>query len=737
MPYRLSLLSLLCSAFFSASGQMYPGPPEKVYPDSLARRDLKIGLVLSGGGAKCLSQIGALKVIKEAGVQIDYIGGTSMGAIIGAMYALGFPVSEIERYLLQVNWEALLANEIPHDRLSFLDRPQAARYAFTLPIEEGKPRLPRGLNEAQYILKELSFLTQQSYRYPHFSAFPTPFLCVATNLETGQPRVFEQGSLLKALRASASFPSLFVPFPVEDTLYVDGGVVNNYPLEPLQKKELDYLIGIDVQDYLHQRKDLRTVIQVLEQISTLVNTRQQAYDEGQTDLLIEPRLPGVSITDFSQMDSTVAAGERAARQHWDALQALARRDTSAQAPSPIHLPLTRIRVSAIALHGNQSIDDRFLLGKIDLDTGTVYSTQRLGAILDLLYGTHYFENVYYTLEPYGEGYRLHFHFREKKYLNTLSLGVQYNTDFKAAALLNYTHRNLLFQHDQASIDLAIGENPRLRFQYFLDRGYIPTLGLKFRADQFDFRTYQQGRFTDQLRYRDYSLSLFLQSTIAHSYALGGGIQLENSQISSLFDRQTLQDFDRSFINYYGFLNFNSLNDPYFPTDGFHLEASYRLLAERIGLETFREPTSVLDLQYRETVPLGHHLTLLPQFRTAITIGPTPSFPYQIHLGSMGEDYINYIYPFAGYRYMELSGRNLVMAGLEAQFRLGNHHFLHLRGNAARLESTFDDLINTQKLLDGFALGYSFRSGLGPLSLYLASSTQHKSLYSYINLGFWF
>ncbi|MDR9374849.1 MAG: patatin-like phospholipase family protein [Schleiferiaceae bacterium] len=737
MPYRLLLFTLLFTALEPAFGQMSPTPPEKVYPDSTAGRDLKIGLVLSGGGAKCLSQIGALKVIEEAGVQIDYIAGTSMGAIVGAMYALGFPVSEIERYLLQVNWEALLANEIPHDRLSFLDRPKAARYAFTLPIESGKPRLPRGLNEAQYILKELSFLTQQSYRYADFSQFPIPFLCMATNLETGQGRVFEEGSLLKALRASASFPSLFVPYAIDDTLYVDGGVVNNYPLEPLQEKDLDYLIGIDVQDYLHRRQDLRSVLQVLEQISTLVNTRQQSYDEGQTDLLIEPDLAGQSITDFSHMDSTVAAGERAARRHWKALRALAQRDQPAPSSTPVQLPLTRIRVEDIALHGHNTVDERFLLGKIGLDTGTTYSTDRLATVLDLLYGTHYFENVYYTLEPFQEGYRLHFHFREKEHLNTLSLGVQYNTDFKAAALLNYTHRGLLFRHDQLNLDAAIGENPRLRLQYFLDRGYIPTLGLKFRGDQFDFRTYQQGNFTDQLRYRDYSLSLFLQSTIAHSYALGGGIQLENSQINSLFGSQPLQDFDRSFINYYGFLDFNSLDDPYFPRDGFHLEASYRLLAERIGLETFREPTSVLDLQYRETLPLGAQITLLPQLRSAITIGPTPPFPYQIHLGSMGKDYINYIYPFAGYRFMELSGRNLIMAGLEAQIKLGTNHFLHLRGNAARMEPTFDDLLTTQALLDGYALGYSFRSPLGPLSLYFASSSQHKSFYSYINLGFWF
>ena len=212
--------------------------------------DLKIGLVFSGGGAKCLAQIGALKVIDSAGIKVDYIAGTSMGAIIGSMYALGYSVDEIEEYLRKVDWDALLSNEIPHNRLSYFDRKSEARYLLSFPLVEGKLRLPTGLNYAQYILKQLSYLTQQSYRYPTFSDFPIPFLCVATNLENGQMKIFEDGNLTDALRASSAFPSLFTPYEVNGNLYIDGGLVNNYPVKPLRERGMDYIIGIDVQDFL-------------------------------------------------------------------------------------------------------------------------------------------------------------------------------------------------------------------------------------------------------------------------------------------------------------------------------------------------------------------------------------------------------------------------------------------------------------------------------------------------------
>lgn len=735
MKRLLGTILLLLSAASLCSGQDVLATSDT--SDTSGPQDLKIGLVLSGGGAKCLAQLGALEVMEEAGIHFDYIGGTSMGAIIGAMYALGYPLSEIKSYLKSINWPDLLSNEIPHDRLTYLDRPKARRYIATLPIKEGRPQLPQGLNQAQNMLSELSFITQQSYHYSSFQQFPIPFLCVATNLETGQARIMEEGSLVQALRASASFPSLFVPYPIADTLFVDGGVINNYPVVPIHEKNMDRIIGIDVQDYLYQRAELQTVIQILEQTSSFINGRQKELQQRYTDILVEPQLPDTEITDFQNINRIIQTGRDAARQHWDALRQLAQQDTSMSEKEPYHPPQKEILLTDLSLHGNQPSSERYIRGKLRLDTGQSYTKQDLSRALDILYGTHYFKTIHYQLEPFRQGYRLHIFLQEKEDLNTISLGINYSSDFQTAILANYTHRDLFFAHDQFNADLALGESPRIEAQYFLDRGYIPTLGLKFRSDQFKFNTFSSTSSHSELRYQDYSLSLFAQSTIANSYALGGGVQLENSEINALFGESELDDFNSGFINYYGFIDFNSLDHPYFPRQGFSLQASYRIVARRRGFSSFLEPSSILDADYRETFTLHPQLTLLTRLGGALTIGPRPPVPYRIYLGSQGRDYVNYIHPFVGYRYMELSGRNFLLAGAELQYEFLDQHYLRGKFNMAQLRAEPAELLTFNNPFHGYSLGYSYRSPLGPLSLHVASRAGQEKYFTYLSMGMWF
>jgi NTE family protein len=297
-----------------------------------AQEDLKIGLVLSGGGAKCLAQVGAIQVIEEAGIEFDYIGGTSMGAIIGAMYSLGFTGKEMEEYLRKVDWDALLANEVPRNRLSYFDRKSDSRYFLSFPIDSSGLSLPRGVNFAQYILRELSTITQQSYRYQHFSDFPIPFFCVATNLESGNSRVFEHGRLMDALRASSAFPSLFTPYEVDDSLYIDGGVVLNYPVRYMAEKDMDYIIGIDLQEYLHERDNLNSIIRVLEQTTGFLNSLNQNDSKELTDILISPGIEGIDITSFDKFEEIVESGRIEARKHLSSLKALAALDQAKNKP---------------------------------------------------------------------------------------------------------------------------------------------------------------------------------------------------------------------------------------------------------------------------------------------------------------------------------------------------------------------------------------------------------------------
>lgn len=708
---------------------------------SESKSNPKIGLVLSGGGAKCMAQIGALRVIEEAGIEIDYISGTSMGAIVGAMYAMGYTVDEIEDYLRKVDWDALLVNEIPRNRLTYFDRKAEDRYLFTFPIRDHKIELPSGLNYAQYILKQLSFLTQKSYQYETFSDFPIPFLCVATNLENGKMEVFEDGRIIDALRASSSFPSLFSPYPLNDKLYADGGIVNNFPVAPLKEKGMDYIIGIDVQDFLYTKDELNSVVRILEQTSSFRNANEYLKQLDSIDILIKPEIPEAGITTFNLFDTIVARGEQAARLQLKNLKNLANIDhpKKLSLPQPDATPMNQFFIRSITIKGNKSSSERFILGKLRLNENTTYSKGQLHNGLDRLYGSKYFENVDYIINPQDSGYELVIKVVEKPSLSQFRVGLHYDNDYKTAALLNYTQRNLLFKNSRLSLDLAIGENPRVSLNYFVDRGLLPTFGFRFRANRFEANIYNETRDPiNQLTYIDYSTDFFFQSTFKDAYAIGGGIQLEGVALNQNLNTLDQTNLNSDYINYYGFLDFDSFNDASYPTEGFKFSAMGRIIARQENLVRFYEPSSVIDVSYSQAASYGDDLSITATIFGATTIGPDIEYPYNIFFGSMGKNYINYIKPFIGYRYMELQGRSGISLRADLYYQFTKRHYLTMRGNVGKLEKvSFGELFGSDILLDGYSLGYSFDSPAGPLEINVTGSTNHSDIYTYISLGFWF
>jgi NTE family protein len=686
-----------------------------------------------------MAHIGALRVIERAGIQIDYISGTSMGAIIGAMYALGYSVDEIEAYMRQVDWDALLTNEVPRNRLSFFDRKSDSRYLLSFPIKDNKPRLPVGLNYGQYILKELSFLSQTAYQYPSFKDFPIPFTCVATDLETGKACVFNDGTLLDALRASTAFPSLFTPYELNGHLYVDGGVVNNYPVQQLKDKGVDYIIGVDVQDLLYTKDELNTMVRVLEQTSSFIKASDFQEQLKLTDVFIKPDLPEVGLTTFDRFDEIVKKGEEAALNQLSALMELAEKSPK----SPVQRNLYKARppkalyIQNIEITGLKNNTRNYVLGKLRIQEEAMVTQEKINQGLDQLYGSQYFKYVSYALREADTGYVFELHLTESSSLAQFRVGLNYNDDYKTALLLNYTKRNLFFKNDRLSADVAIGDAPRALLNYFVDRGFIPTLGVKFRSNRFTFRTYNSGAPILQRVYQDFSLDFFIQSTFYDAYAVGGGIQLENVDINQDLNFAGVDGLNKSYLNYYGFIDFDSFDDAEFPKQGFSLLAQGRIIAEQRGFEKFLEPSSVIDLSYSQAFSISSKVSLVTKVWGASTVGPDLDDPYKLYLGSMGKEYVNYIQPFIGYRYMELIGRNALVLRADLFYEVYKNHYITAKGNLGKLEPTFNSLFGSDVLLDGYSIGYSYNSALGPLAVNLAGSTNHARLYTYVRLGFWF
>ena len=296
------------------------------------QKDLKIGVVLSGGGAKGLAHIGALKVIEEAGIKIDFIGGTSMGAIVGGLYASGYSASQLDSIFRNTDFTELIQDNLPRDAKSFYEKEVSEKYALTLPFDKLKISFPQAYSGGQNIYNELVRVLYHVKDINDFSKLPIPFLCIATNVETGEEVLLDKGYLPKAIMASGTLPSLFEPAPLGDKVLIDGGVVNNYPVQEVRNMGADIIIGVDVQHGLRDREALSSATEILLQINNYRTASDMSTKSKLTDIYIKPNMADYSVVDFNDGTAIIESGEKAAKKKFPELKKIIRATIQKEIP---------------------------------------------------------------------------------------------------------------------------------------------------------------------------------------------------------------------------------------------------------------------------------------------------------------------------------------------------------------------------------------------------------------------
>ena len=270
----------------------------------------KVGLVLSGGGARGFAHIGTLKMLDSLEIPVDYIAGTSMGGIIGALYAIGFSGVEIETIVRKTDWNEIFTDLPPRRELPWFQKTDQGKYAFEFDMQGMTPRPPSGLIFGQKISLLFSGFTFPYENIRDFTKLPTPFHCVAVNIETGDEVILKKGSLARAMRATMAIPSAFSPVDWGDSLLVDGGMINNMPVDVVRQMGADLVIAVDVGSPLRKREQLQSAISVLEQSIALMGLERWKHNRRQADLYIRPALEDHGLADFetNRVDAILQCG---------------------------------------------------------------------------------------------------------------------------------------------------------------------------------------------------------------------------------------------------------------------------------------------------------------------------------------------------------------------------------------------------------------------------------------------
>ena len=437
---RIVAGALLFAAFSLASGQAPPSAAE-----ASPKPRPKIGLVLSGGGARGITHIGVLKVMEQLRIPVDYIAATSMGAIVGGLYASGMSPAEMEKQITTVSWPTLLSDSPPRRDMGFRNKEQEAQFpfAFEIGIRDGQFRTFKGALSGSNLESFLHELTRNVDDVATFDQLPIPFRAIATDMESGHEVIFDRGPIYRAMRASMSVPGMFTPAEIDGRVLGDGGLVNNLPVDVVRAMGADIVIAVNIGTPLMSRSQLSSLLGYTAQtinILTEQNVRAQLASLRPTDILISPDLGELTFIDFAKAPQFIALGEKAAEGMRDKLAALSESPTTYVAfQSSLLVPVeeTPKTLDFIRIEGTEYANPKVLEDQMQTQVGKPFNLPVLEKDLSRLYGRGDFEQIDYRLVQDSTQQGLVIDVAEKSWgPNYLRFGLSLNTDLQGDTAFN-------------------------------------------------------------------------------------------------------------------------------------------------------------------------------------------------------------------------------------------------------------------------------------------------------------
>jgi NTE family protein len=721
----------------------------------------KVGLVLSGGGAKGISHIGILQAIDSAGLKIDYLTGTSMGSIIGGLYAIGYSGKEIERISNTLKWDAILSNKPNYSQISIDEKDEYGKYSVEFGLKNFKPQIGTGLIESQTLWLTLSELFMPVYDIKDFSKFNIPFKCIATDLSDGKAVVLSDGEIVTAVRSSMAIPSVFTAVEMDSTKLVDGGIIRNFPVTDIKEMGADIIIGVNLFKGLPDISKLNNLLDVFYQITQYRDAEDLTKEKKLCDLIIEPPVEQYSAGSFDATNDIMRIGKEMGKLYYpyfkhlaDSLNKIYPVDYSPEG----RLPKTKkIFVDEIVFEGINKTSKNLLLHKIQIKPGNKYSAAGINKGFEKAYSSRYYDNVHYELKPTIPGHAKLVCKVKESPLTQLKLGLSYHSFSGAAILGNLTVRNLLPANSRTMFKIAAGEYFRFLVEHRQVFGARANnyINLSYQAENLPLYLYEGGKKTSLYHAAYKKFNLNYTRVFGINWSLTAGVNHQKY----VFSPDIADNFrvDGHSKNIYTYLKSESITTdrPYFPTSGYEFSAEAGVVFNRKArINVYdnegnsSDSSGIVDGQpefYRFMVnytryhPLNGKLVFLYNLQTGITLNSQGFIFDDYYMGGIQQITCNQRI-FAGLNEGQITTTSMSSVLVGMQYNFSGSFFLTGRINTgiydfSTLTKAFD--ANELKWINGFSLGLGYNLGVLPLEFNAMYSPEMGTIYAHVKIGFLF
>ena len=730
----------------------------------------KVGVVLSGGGAKGMAHIGVLKVLEKAGIPVDIVTGTSMGSIIGGLYAIGYNANSLDSMVRVQDWGYVITDKEDLRNQSLTDWQKQNTYFFTTGITIGKKDMNaggiiKGKNLAE-LFNQLCVGFTDSLDFTH--DLPIPFACVATDIITNDEVDFHSGRLPQAMRASMAIPAAFSPVRLGDKVLVDGGLKNNYPADLAREMGADIIIGVTVQGTPKTAEDMGGAMSIISQIVDVNCKNKLDENLAITDLHLSVDTKGYNAASFSlaAIDTLVRRGEEEAMRHWDEIVALKQRIGIDDTFQPVILhPLRpkvmteKHRIIEIAFENMTPQDEKFLRQKFHLNRTDSIDAKLQQALttsmrMDLFYQTAECRLVPVKLSPTAP--RSRFEDEDKKWKEAdgvrviLSAGnrksVQFHAGFRfdteeyAAIQLGLDIPLKTAIPMNTEITLRLGKRMMARGEFTAHPRSFTRPKLTYSFYRNDIDVYVEGDRDWNIRYNQSQCELTPFNFDLRHFNLQIGVRWDYMHYRSKLGSETSTQVElgnEHFFSYRARLKFNTEDSWNFPTRGARFNAEYAYLTDNFAKLDGQTGMSDVSANWRMSFTFGQRFTLQPMVYGRLLLGDVvpPVFGNTLG-GDWFGHYVEQQMPFAGIGNMEYVEKQFVAAQLQAQERIGTKAYILLRVAAAQKAHELKELFDYRTLI-GVQGAFYYNTMFGPVGATVGYSNRTKEPYFYLNLGYEF